>query len=220
MHQTKSALIFKLAAIAAAVSVQGVALAQPAAAPATTATEQSAPATSDATRGGHHAHPHHQHMHRHHDQRRAAFVVPGYGSLGEKSVEALKLNDSQKKLLQQAQEAQKGDRAGRFDVMKEERQERYEALKAGKLDPRAALKDAEAAHQAAIESRAKISEKWLAVWDSLDEGQQKLVGQQLAERAGKRAERMQKYAERRAKQTDSAEQADSAKPEAAAPTAD
>lgn len=200
--QKTTALTLKLAAIAAAVSMQGIALAQPATSPAAAPdAQQAASATPDVKRNGPMHHKHHKHMHRH-AQQRAAMLVPGYGPLGEKSVDALKLNDDQKKLLQEARDAQKVERGERFEAMKEKRQERVDALKAGKLDPRAALKEADSARKAAAERHEKISEKWLALWDSLDDGQQKLVAQQFAERAEKRAEFMKKHAERRAAKQD------------------
>lgn len=206
MHKTNSALILKLAAIAAAMSVQGIALAQPATGGAATAAEPAVSASSDAKRSGH-AHKHHKRMHRHHHHSQRAFMmVPGYGPLGEKSVEALKLNDDQKKLLQEAQEAQKSARSERFEALKEKRQERADAFKAGKLDPRAALKESEDLRKASVEQRAAITDKWLALWDSLDDGQQKAVSEQFAERAEKRAERMKKHAERHAEKAERAKQ--------------
>src|SRR5690606_21807081 len=118
MQKTNTALILKLAALAAAVSMQGVALAQPASAPAAApAAEQTSSAKPDVKRNGH-PHKHHRHMHRHHDHHRAAMLVPGYGPLGEKSVEALELNDDQKKLVQEARDAQKLDRGERFAALK------------------------------------------------------------------------------------------------------
>lgn len=208
MQKSNSTLILKLAAIAAAISVQGVALAQPASAPAASQAEQATSGTPEARRG-HHAHGHHSHrghMHRHHQHQRAVMVVPGYGPLGEKSVEALALNDSQKKLLQEAQEAQKAARSEGFEAMKEKRQARLEAFKAGKIDPRVAMKEAEAARDAMAKRRGEITDKWLAVWDSLDQAQQKQVAQQFADRAEKRNERMQRHAERQAKKAETAKQ--------------
>src|SRR5690606_29438739 len=120
-------------------------------APATPAAEQAPGAKPDGRAHGHSSMHHHKHMRGHHHQHRAAMLVPGYGPLGEKSVEALKLNDSQKKLLQEARDAQTAQRGERFAAMKDKRQERVDALKAGKVDPRAALKEAEAAHKAAAE---------------------------------------------------------------------
>lgn len=215
MQKTNTALILKLAALAAAVSVQGVAMAQTASTPATVtapAVEQSSSATPDVKRNGHH-HKHHQRMGHHgghHQLHRAAMLVPGYGPLGEKSVEALKLNDDQNKLLQEARDAQKAEREQRFQAMKEKRDARLETIKAGKLDPRAALKDSDKAREEASERHEEIAEKWLALWDSLDDGQQKLVAEQFAQRAEKRAERMKQHAERRAQQDKAEGQAEKA----------
>lgn len=204
MQKSNTALILKLAAIAAAVSVQGVALAQPASGPAAAKVEQTTSASPDVKRNKdahrHHKHRRHMHGHGHHHHHRAAMLVPGYGPLGEKTVEALNLSDDQKKLLEEARDSQKAERTERFEAMKEKRKDRLETLKSGTLDPRAALKESEDARKSALERREQITGKWLAVWDSLDEAQQKQVAQHFAQRAEHRAERMQKHAERRAKQ--------------------
>ena len=202
--QKKPTFVLKLAAIAAAVSMQGLALAQPTTpAPAAPTVEQAPSVKQDGPRKGH-SHRYYKPAHGHHAHVHAAMFVPGYGFLSQKSVAELKLNDEQKKLLQEAQDARKAQRSERIAALKEKRQKRVEALKAGQLDPRAALKDAEAAHKAAAEQHEKIAEKWLAVWDALDKDQQKLVARQFAQKADKRAEFMKKRAERRAAKQDQA----------------
>ncbi|HLU20399.1 MAG TPA: hypothetical protein VKZ66_10615 [Pusillimonas sp.] len=198
MHKTNSSIAIKLAAIAAAVSLSGVALAQPSTAtPAGPAVEQSGQ-SPDAKRHSHRSHKH-GHMHRHHFQK-AALVVPGYGALSEKAVETLKLNEAQVKLVEEAREAQKAQRKNHFASLKEQRAERLQALKDGKLDPKAALEQSQEKRKAMLDQHDKTAAKWLAVWDSLDDGQRKQVAQQFAEKAEKRAERIKKHAERRAGQ--------------------
>lgn len=195
MRKSNTSFAIKLAAIAAAVSLHGVALAEPTTATPAPAVEQ-AKETTDAKR---HSHRHHKHGHMHrHQHDRAAMLVPGYGPLNEKAVEALKLNTDQLKLLEEAREAQKEQRKTNVDSFKQHRTERLQALKDGKLDPRAALEQSQEERKAKLEQHDKNAAKWLALWDSLDDGQRKLVAQEFVEKAEKRAERMKKHAERRA----------------------
>lgn len=200
MQHKTSPLLIKLAAIAAAISVQGVALAaSPASTPdaAPAATTQNSPETSarDHKRFGHHHH-HHQRMMRHGHHGKAALLIPGYGPLGEKSVAALELTADQKKLVEEAKAAQKELRTLKFEAFKAQRQARAEQLKAGTLDPRAAIKQADEAMEKARAERGQIADKWLAVWDALSADQQKKVTAYFNDRAQKQAERMEKRAER------------------------
>jgi|GEM_PF-3443464 len=201
MHKANTSLAIKLAAIAAAISVSGVALAQPTttAEAAGPVAEQSSSQSPDAKRHSHGFHKHHGQMHRHHHQK-AAMLVPGYGALNEKGVEALKLNADQVKLLEDAREAHKSQRKNNFASFKEQRTERLQALKDGKLDPKSAFEQSQEKRKVMLEQQDKIAGKWLALWDSLHDGQRKLVAQQFVDKAEKRAERMKKHAERRASQ--------------------
>lgn len=191
MNTSKSPLLLKVAALAAAFSLQGAAMAAAVNEPSpllVAAAEQSAtaqpsgqveaPRADKSMRG-------HRHQH-----QKAAMVIPGYGGLSEAAVKTLGLNEAQSKLLADAQAAQKEARKSRFESMKTERQTRSEQLKAGKIDPHAALKQADEARSKALEARNQISAKWFAVWDSLDATQHQKVATLLSERAAQRGERM------------------------------
>lgn len=175
-------LLIKVAAVAAALSLQGAAMAATADAssPAPVAAEQSATAPSGQgwhanknwRRGGHH-------------HARMAMRVPGYGALGQDAVKVLNLTSTQSKLLADAQAAEKEARETRFEAMKAERKERFEQLKAGKIDPHAAAKQLDSERSKAVEARNSIESKWFAVWDSLDATQQQKVATLLSERAAR-----------------------------------
>jgi hypothetical protein len=175
-------LLIKVAAVAAALSLQGAAMAAAtdASSPAPVAAEQSATAPSGQgwhadknwRRGGHY-------------HARMAMRVPGYGALGQDAVKVLNLTSTQSKLLADAQAAEKEARKTRFETMRAERKERFEQLKAGKIDPHAAAKQRDSERSKAVEARNSIESKWFAVWDSLDATQQQKVATLLSERAAR-----------------------------------
>ncbi|WP_449391166.1 hypothetical protein [Eoetvoesiella caeni] len=191
-NTAKSPLLLKVAALAAAFSLQGAAMAAAVNEPSplliaaaeqtatTQSSDQAAAPRADKSMRGHHRHQH----------QKAAMMIPGYGGLSEAAVQTLDLNDAQSKLLADAQSAQKEARKSRYESMKAERQARAEQLKAGKIDPHAAVKQADEARGKALEARNQIAAKWFAVWDSLDTAQQQKVATLLGERAAQRGERM------------------------------
>lgn len=193
INTSKSPLLLKVAALAAAFSLQGAAMAAAVNEPSpllVAAAEQGAtaqtPNKTEAPRADRSMRGHH----RHHEGQKAVMMVPGYGGLSEAAVKTLSLNDAQSKLLADAQAAQKEARKSRFEFMKTERQARAEQLKAGKIDPHAAVKQADEARSKALEARNQIAAKWFAVWDSLDATQHQKVATLLSERAVQRGERM------------------------------
>ena len=202
MQRTPSFVSIKLATVTAALALCGAAYAAtgdsasaPVSAPAAAA---QASATAAPAQDSKHHHKHcrqHKAMHGHH-MRDAALVVPGYGPLRAKFVESLALTDAQVKLVNDAKAEQKEARSARRDAMKAGMKQRMEQLKSGKLNPEAALKQAEKAHDQAREERSKLNEKWLAVWDALDETQQNKIAVHLNERAEKFAKHAQKRAEK------------------------
>ncbi len=118
----------------------------------------------------------------------ASLWVPGYGPVGHKLVHTLKLNDSQMKLLSDAQAAQHTLWQSRRDAMKTAWQQRKEQLDAGKVDPHAALKAAAAMWQKEMGvGRQEANQKWLAVWDSLDSTQQQKIAVYLKKKADRHA---------------------------------
>ncbi len=179
--------MLKVAALAAAISLQGAAMAAPAdGASASTANEQSAAPAPSGPRS-HHA-PRHMRAPMHHEK--AALWVPGYGPLSAAGVKVLNLTESQSKLLSEAQAAQKDARKAQFEAMRAERKARFEQLKAGKIDPHAAAKQFEDAHGKSAEARKQVQAKWFAVWDSLDATQKQKVATLLGERAAKWGDHM------------------------------
>jgi hypothetical protein len=192
-NTAKSPLLLKVAALAAAFSLQGATMAATVNEPSpllVAAAEQGAtaqtPNTTQAPRADKSARGHH----RHHQGQKAVMMIPGYGGLSEAAVKTLGLNDAQTKLLADAQAAQKEARKSRFEFMKTQRQARAEQLKTGKIDPHAAVKQADEARAKALEARNQIAAKWFAVWDSLDATQHQKVATLLSERAAQRGERM------------------------------
>ncbi|HWK62062.1 MAG TPA: hypothetical protein VNT00_11630 [Eoetvoesiella sp.] len=184
----KFPLVLKAAALAAAISLQGAAIAAPAdGASATAATEQGAASAPSGHARFHHGSKHAR-MPMHHEK--AALWVPGYGPLSAAGVKVLNLTESQSKLLSEAQEAQKDARKAQFEAMRAERKARFEQLKAGKIDPHAAAKQFEDAHGKSAEARKQVQAKWFAVWDSLDATQKQKVATLLGERAAKWGDHM------------------------------
>ncbi|RTZ47877.1 hypothetical protein EKL30_02545 [Candidimonas sp. SYP-B2681] len=196
MQRSKFSVSIKLATLTAALALCGAAYAATGtvASTASAASEPSAKVTSSTSdnRADHHhkSGDHHKSMRGHRD---AAMWVPGYGPLDAKFVESLALNESQTKLLQEAQAEQKADKSARRDTMRAARTEKLEQVKTGKIDPRAALKQADEAHKQATAKRSKLNEKWLSVWDSLDATQHQKVTARLNERAEKFAKRAEKH---------------------------
>lgn len=184
-NTAKFPMLIKAAALAAAFSLQGAAWA----AAANESSPLPAPATQSATAApaGQAAAAHVRKATRG-EHSRTALWVPGYGALSGSAVKALGLNEAQSKLLADAQAAQKDARKSRYEHMKSERKARFEQLKDGKIDPRAALEQAEAERGKTSEARKQITEKWFAVWDSLDATQQQkaatLLSERLAQRGG------------------------------------
>jgi hypothetical protein len=189
MQATKSSLFLKLSVLAAAVAFQGAALA---ATPSASAADGSAQAsvTAPSYKSAMHGHHAHRGMQHHHSM---AMLVPGYGPIGYKTVYGLSLTDSQQKLLKEAQASQQALGQSRRESMKTAWQARIEQVKAGKIDPHAAVKESQAAQQKAFDARQDVNQKWLAVWDALDAGQQQKVTAQLDHRAERFAKRMQQH---------------------------
>lgn len=191
MKCLKSSPLVKLSVVMAALALQGAAWAAtpadssatPSAAPLSTASQPDNAASRPDRSAGHW----HKAMRGHH--QRGAMWIPGYGSLDAASVQSLALNDTQNKLLTDAQATQKNLQKTRRESMRDARKARLEQLKSGKVDPHAAIKETADKGQAMISGRAEVNQKWLAVWDSLDAAQQQKVAAFLEKRAEKRAER-------------------------------
>jgi uncharacterized membrane protein len=113
---------------------------------------------------------------------RDALWLPGVGPIGKDEVAKLKLDTNQQALFDTARQAQQDFRKS----MRESAMTRHKALdsqlQAGKLDPRA-LADAQAQSRQQRQSQAdQVRQKWLAVWDSLNDGQRQQVTSFVKER--------------------------------------
>lgn len=205
MQRTISSVSVKLATLTAALALCGAAYAATDASATAPVAAAQAASSAVAPNGAGNMHGHHAKSGEHrqgmrHPMRDAAMWVPGYGPLNTKLVESLALTDTQSQLLKDAQAEQKASRSARRDTMQSARTDRLQQIKAGKIDPHAALKQAEEARQQAQAERSKLDAKWLAVWDALDAGQQQKITANLNERAEKFAKRAEERKQRHNKQ--------------------
>lgn len=138
---------------------------------------------------GHHHHRHHPRM------GKAALLVPGYGPIPQDVVDSLSLTDAQTALIEDAKTFFQDHRKAQHEKFKEKRQ--AERTVPTTLDPHAALKRQDARFSAMQEFRAEGSQKWLAVWDSLDDGQQQTLTDYVVKRGEERTKRKAEYREKR-----------------------
>lgn len=110
-------------------------------------------------------------------------VVPGYGVISQQQLDTLALTDAQKALVNEARDAQKAAWSAHRTEMQAQRSAQLDALKSGKADPRAQAKAMADRQAQMMQARAGITDKWLAVWDALDDTQRQKVSTLLAERA-------------------------------------
>lgn len=203
MNKTISSQGIKLAVLGAALAMSGAAFAD-------------APSRSH-DRGGHPHHGfHHHHGHhgfhkmhgfehggkgmrgqRHGHMRRAGLIVPGYGVVSRDFVDGMGLNEDQLKLIEDARKAAKDLRENRKERVKEAREARSNLFKADSFDPAQALKQADEQRAKWQAERRQIDEKWIAVWGSLDAGQQARVVVYLKDRAEKAQKRAEALEERK-----------------------
>ena len=176
MQRKSSVLASSLAAVVAAVALHTPVLAAPPA-------PESAPVTaSDGYRGHKHDGKYHGKRHDQRHEARAALVVPGYGGVSKEFIDTLALTDSQKALLEQAQQARQSLWKGQKAQMKSQRDARKAELSSGKIDPRAAIEARQARRAAMMQTQSDMTTKWLAVWDALDDTQRGKLAEHLAER--------------------------------------
>lgn len=145
-----------------------------------------AAASDAAPAAGHTMQDHHGHMdHRHWHGMRDAMWLPGVGPVGKQEVDQLRLDANQQTLFKAAQEAQRDLRKS----MREAAGARHKALEAqlqaGKLDPHA-LSDQQGQSMQQLHAQAEQArQKWLAVWDGLNDGQRQQVALFLKDRQAK-----------------------------------
>jgi hypothetical protein len=135
-------------------------------------------------------------------QERGGVMIPGLGPLSKAQLDGLKLNDSQQQLLGQARDAQRDLFKSRFQAKNHELLDKQ--LAAGKLDPHALVTESDARREQ-FEAQAKmVRDKWLAVWDSLNDAQRTQVTgivkthqSEMKARHEKMRERMQEHRQER-----------------------
>lgn len=134
--------------------------------------------------------------HRHHRMGKAALLVPGYGPVPQDVVDSLSLDDQQVALLDDAKSF--------ITEQHKTKREKFKANARGAdrtiavpLDPHAALKRQDERFSAMQTVRAEGTQKWLAVWDSLDSDQQQTVSDYVVKRGEERAKRGAEFREKR-----------------------
>ncbi len=123
--------------------------------------------------------------------------VPGLGPLSKAQVEALKLDAKQQALFDQARDASRQAMQARRDAGRGQHELLDAQLKAGKLDPRALAAEGDKRRQQFEGQQTQLRDQWLAVWDSLNDGQRAQVTQIVKERVAKMQERHAKRGEHR-----------------------
>ncbi|AOB31632.1 hypothetical protein AKI39_14460 [Bordetella sp. H567] len=175
-------IVASLAVALAAGTFAGAASAAPDAAPAAT---QSGADHASKDAGGHHFH----HMH----EMRDAIWLPGVGPIAKKEIAALKLDANQQSLFSAAQQTQEGVHKAMRENQMNRRKMLDEQLKAGKLDPHA-LADAQGQARQQMQAQAdQARQKWLALWDSLNDGQRQQVTQFVKDRQARKQAHMQEH---------------------------
>ena len=147
---------------------------------------------------GHHHHKDHGGHHRgHFAGMRDGLWIPGVGPVSRAQVESLKLDDKQQPMFQQAQEAQRDCVKSMRDSAKVQRDMLDAQLKAGKLDPHALAAHEDQARDQSQAAAKQVRQKWLAVWDSLNDAQRKQVTELVQARQAKWDARKAEHAKHR-----------------------
>lgn len=169
-------------------------------APAVSAPSTNQPAATVADPAGQSAHQSKWHGKKHmrNAHRDAPMLVPGLGSVSQNIVDSLKLTEEQTELLKSARQEQQVLHDARRQAMKTAFSARAEQMKSGALDPRAAIKAMDQHREQMRADQEKMQEKWLAVWDALNDGQRQILADSFRERAQQHVQRMQERAGRHA----------------------
>lgn len=185
MPGKKSRLAYSLATVAAMIALQA-----PLAAAAEPNNAETQVDRIERT-GKYDRHEHQRHARS--QQRDIAFMIPGYGPVGKKTLDSLKLTDSQQQKVNAAQAEQQALRAAHKSTMKSNMQARFAQLEEGRIDPRAALQAMQATQQEMSQHRLDVAKKWLQAWEALDADQQKVLTQALADRHEHRKDKMLRH---------------------------
>lgn len=121
-------------------------------------------------------------------------IVPGFGPVSQEVVDSLDLSDKQKekiaKLKEKAQKKMKGrfnDGERPYQAMFEMRQQQLEA---GKLDPKAMVKQRDNLRDSMKALHNEYTDEWLEVWDDLNNEQQAKIATYFKEFDATRGQRM------------------------------
>lgn len=123
----------------------------------------------------------------HHEMRHEGFSI-----FHPKLLESLNLTEAQKAKFDEVKAAQQAAKNRHAAVEKQMREQRKSLLSAEIVDLKALLDNGEQFRKEMTESRAKVQDKVLAFWDSLDKEQKMKVTQSLK----KKQERMAKHADK------------------------
>jgi hypothetical protein len=141
-----------------------------------------APDASPPAAGSAASHAGQGHRFHHMQAMRDAFWLPGVGPIGKKELTELKLDARQQALFDEARQAQLDLRKSMRENAMSRRKTLDTQLQAGKLDPHA-LADAQAQNRQQMQGQAdQVRQKWLALWDGLNDGQRQQVTQFVKER--------------------------------------
>lgn len=119
----------------------------------------------------------------------AAMMLPGYGPIPKDVVESLSLDARQTELLKEAQTSMEQNYRARHGQDGKTGTSRRSLTLTGPVDPHAAVKARDERIAAMREVRAQHTQKWLAVWDALESGQQQTLSDYVVKQAEVRAER-------------------------------
>lgn len=160
---------------------------------------QAATATADSGKRMHHRGDYKRgHKHQHRRMRDAAMLIPGYGPVPKDVVEKLSLNEQQTVLLDDAKSFIKDHRKAQREQFRQKRSDQSAQKSATPFDPHAAVKTQQERFEAMREVREESTQKWLALWDSLESGQQQALNEYIVSRNEQRAQRRAEHKEKRA----------------------
>jgi len=142
--------------------------------------------------GGKYGH-HHMGM-----KMRDGFLIPGVGPLSKKQVESLKLDAKQQAAFDAAKQAQGELRKSMRDAGAKRHQLLDSQLASGKLDPRALTAGEDEGRGQFREQAEQVRGKWLAAWDTLNDGQRQQVTELVKARQARMKERIAKMQARHA----------------------
>lgn len=137
-----------------------------------------------------------QHRRHGHTMGRDGMMIPGLGPVSKAQLDSLKLDTRQHGLVEQARTAQHDLFKARHEAGAGRRALLDKQLAGGKLDPRALMASSETNRDQFRTQKEQVRDKWLAVWDSLNETQRGQVAELVKARQARMKERHEQRAER------------------------